>query len=152
MRIIITRFILVILSVILLAFLWEFWLEDILLGWLTEYHKTENLAERVEYIISVSIVALLSLIAPLFMAVQDFRKREKLIRKLEQALSEIKVLQGIIPICCYCKSIRNDEGYYEQIENYISTHSGVDFSHTICPDCAKKYHPQEYESIMKKMQ
>ena len=53
-------------------------------------------------------------------------------------LSEIKTLQGIIPICANCKKIRNDTGYWDQVENYISEHSEAEFSHSICPDCAKK--------------
>lgn len=69
---------------------------------------------------------------------------------LQQALDEVKILRGILPICSYCKNIRNDDGYYEQIEGYIHKHSGVDFSHTICPTCAKKYYPEEYASIVKK--
>lgn len=74
-------------------------------------------------------------------------ERESLIVELRKALSEIKTLRGIIPICSYCKNIRNDEGFFEQIESYIHKHSGVDFSHTICISCMKKHHPEEYESI-----
>jgi PAS domain S-box-containing protein len=68
-------------------------------------------------------------------------ERESLIADLRKALSEIKTLRGILPICSYCKKIRNDQGYFEQIESYIHKHSGVDFSHSICPECAKKYYP-----------
>jgi len=64
-------------------------------------------------------------------------------------LAEVKTLRGILPICAYCKSIRNDEGYYEKLENYIHKHSGVDFSHTICPACMKKHYPEEYEGMMR---
>lgn len=66
--------------------------------------------------------------------------------ELQKALAEVKTLRGILPICAHCKKIRNDEGYYEQIELYIHKHSGVDFSHTICPACVKKHYP-EYEHI-----
>ena len=69
------------------------------------------------------------------------QEREKLIKELRTALDEIKLLQGILPICSYCKNIRNDEGYYEQIEAYIHKHTGVDFSHTICDQCMKKHFP-----------
>ena len=61
--------------------------------------------------------------------------------ELSEALAEIKTLRGILPICSYCKQIRNDEGYYEQIESYLAHNSEVDFSHTICPDCAEKHFP-----------
>ncbi|MCI5150146.1 MAG: response regulator [Candidatus Electrothrix sp. MAN1_4] len=63
------------------------------------------------------------------------RKREK---ELEQALEEIKTLTGILPICSYCKQIRNDEGYWQQVEEYISEHSTAMFSHGVCPSCYKK--------------
>ncbi|MCI5161079.1 MAG: PAS domain S-box protein [Candidatus Electrothrix sp. AX5] len=77
-------------------------------------------------------------------------EREKLINKLQSALSEIKVLRGILPICSFCKNIRNDDGYYEQIEAYIHKHSGVDFSHTVCPTCMKEHYPKEYKMILQK--
>ncbi len=73
------------------------------------------------------------------------RSTDALIGKLEQALKEIKTLQGILPICSFCKNIRNDDGYYEQIENYIHKHSGVDFSHTVCPTCMKKHYPDHFQ-------
>jgi hypothetical protein len=76
--------------------------------------------------------------------------KEALVDELQGALSEIKTLRGILPICSFCKNIRNDEGYYEQIEGYIHKHSGVDFSHTICPPCMEKHYPEEFASIAKK--
>jgi len=75
-------------------------------------------------------------------------EREKLIAELQAALEEIKALQGIVPICSYCKSIRNDEGYWEQVEAYIAHFSKAEFSHSICPSCMKRHHPEEYETIM----
>ncbi|MCI5221431.1 MAG: PAS domain S-box protein [Candidatus Electrothrix sp. AR4] len=75
------------------------------------------------------------------------QEREKLIKELRSALSEIQVLRGILPICSFCKNIRNDDGYYEQIEGYIHKHSGVDFSHTVCPTCMKEHYPEEYKSM-----
>ncbi|MCP4485809.1 MAG: PAS domain-containing protein [Gammaproteobacteria bacterium] len=63
---------------------------------------------------------------------------------------EIRILRGILPICSFCKNIRNDKGYYEQIESYIHKHSGVDFSHTICPPCMEKHYPGEYENMILK--
>ena len=68
-------------------------------------------------------------------------EREKLILELQTALSEVKTLQGFIPICANCKNIRNDEGYWEQIEVYISHRAEVDFSHSICPVCVSKLYP-----------
>jgi DNA-binding response OmpR family regulator len=69
-------------------------------------------------------------------------ERERLVRELEDALAEIRTLRGILPICSYCKKIRDDEGYWHQVEVYIRDRSEVEFSHGICPDCAKKLYPE----------
>jgi hypothetical protein len=55
--------------------------------------------------------------------------------ELEEALAQVKVLRGILPICSYCKKIRNDKDYWEQVEGYIATQTDIRFSHGICPDC-----------------
>jgi len=67
--------------------------------------------------------------------------RDKLIEELKKALSEVKTLQGFLPICSHCKRIRDDKGYWNQIEAYIKAHSNADFTHGICPQCAKKLYP-----------
>jgi transcriptional regulator with GAF, ATPase, and Fis domain len=64
-------------------------------------------------------------------------------KNLSDYISEIKTLRGIIPICSFCKNIRNDEGYWESVEAYLSHHSHAEFSHGICPDCKKKYYGDE---------
>lgn len=64
-------------------------------------------------------------------------ENSKLIDKLQSALKEIKTLKGIVPICSYCKKIRDDKGSWTQIESYIDEHSEADISHGICPECAK---------------
>ena len=64
-------------------------------------------------------------------------ERELLISELEKALSENKILRGILPICSYCHKIRDDEGAWDQMESYISRHTEVKFSHGICEDCEK---------------
>jgi HAMP domain-containing protein len=63
-------------------------------------------------------------------------------RELETALSEIKTLKGILPICSHCKKIRDDDGYWNQLEAYISAHSEAQISHGICRECAEKYYPE----------
>jgi phosphoserine phosphatase RsbU/P len=63
------------------------------------------------------------------------------VRELRQALEQIKVLEGILPICSFCKKIRNDQGYWDQVEVYVSNHSEARFSHGICPECYKKHYP-----------
>jgi len=71
------------------------------------------------------------------------------IAERKQLEKERETLSGLIPICANCKKIRNDEGYYEQVEKYIMDHSDAEFSHGICPDCMKKLYP-EYIGILKK--
>ena len=68
-------------------------------------------------------------------------ERERLIAELEAALAQVKVLSGIVPICLYCKEIRDDKGYWNQIEDFIGKHSEAEFSHSICPQCMDKLHP-----------
>jgi hypothetical protein len=72
---------------------------------------------------------------------ENEREREKLIDQLQKALTEIKTLEGIIPICSCCKKIRDDKGYWEQVEAYVSRHTSATFSHGICPECLKKHYP-----------
>jgi hypothetical protein len=68
-------------------------------------------------------------------------KKEKLINALQKSLREVKVLRGLLPICACCKKIRDDKGYWNQIESYILAHSEAEFSHSICPECARKLYP-----------
>ena len=70
----------------------------------------------------------------------------KLINGLQQSLREIKTLRGIIPICASCKNIRDDKGFWNKVESYLKKHSEVEFSHGICPDCARKLYPDLVES------
>ena len=60
------------------------------------------------------------------------------VRELEVALAQVKQLQGLLPICSYCKKVRDDKNYWQQVESYISQHTEVKFSHGICPDCWKR--------------
>ena len=62
-----------------------------------------------------------------------------LIVKLQDALAKIKTLRGMLPICASCKKVRDDKGYWSQIEVYVRDHSEAEFTHGLCPDCAKKY-------------
>jgi len=70
------------------------------------------------------------------------REREELIQNLQKALSEVKTLRGFLPICASCKKIRDDKGYWNQIETYVREHSEAEFSHSICPECAKSLYPE----------
>jgi PAS domain S-box-containing protein len=69
------------------------------------------------------------------------QERENLIERLREYIAKIKTLSGLIPICSSCKKVRGDEGYWSQLEIYISEHSDAEFSHGICPECAKKLYP-----------
>lgn len=71
------------------------------------------------------------------------KEKEQLTRKLEQALAEVKQLTGFLPICSYCKKIRDDKDCWKQLETYISQHSEALFSHGICPDCYEKVLKEE---------
>ncbi len=73
--------------------------------------------------------------------------RVQIIYELQEALKEIKTLRGILPLCSFCKSIRDDKGYWEQVDVYIHKYSEADISHSICPDCMKKHYPEEYEDM-----
>ncbi len=71
-------------------------------------------------------------------------ERKKLLIQLEHSMKEIRKLRGFLPICANCKKIRDDKGYWTQVEVYISSHSETEFSHGICPDCAQKLYPEIY--------
>ena len=71
-------------------------------------------------------------------------EREKLIKELKESLAKVKTLSGFIPICANCKKIRDDKGYWTQVEEYVRDHSEAEFSHSICPECIKKLYPDLY--------
>lgn len=71
-------------------------------------------------------------------------EREQLIAQLKEASTQIKILSGFLPICASCKMIRDDKGYWNDIEIYIREHSEAEFSHGICPDCARRLYPELY--------
>jgi len=75
---------------------------------------------------------------------QAEEERERLIRELQDALANIKTLKGLLPICYSCKQIRDDKGYWNQIDTYIRQHTEAEFTHGICPGCAKKLYPEYY--------
>ncbi len=70
------------------------------------------------------------------------KERDRLIADLKEALANIKTLKGLLPICAHCKKIRDDKGYWNQIEKYVRDHTDVAFSHGICPECAKTHYPE----------
>ena len=70
--------------------------------------------------------------------------------KLRQTRQEVKQLSSLLPICASCKKIRDEQGRWHQLESYISGHSDTDFSHGICPDCARKIYPEFSDELLKK--
>jgi GAF domain-containing protein len=80
-------------------------------------------------------------------AMRDLERKNE---ELETSLSEVKTLRGIIPICASCKKIRDDEGYWNQVESYIKKHTGAQFSHSLCPECAKRLYPSIAAEALKK--
>jgi len=72
------------------------------------------------------------------------QERENLIRELRYTLKEVKELRGILPICSSCKKIRTDQGYWQNVDEYISQHTKAEFSHGLCNECAMKLYPQYY--------
>jgi len=78
------------------------------------------------------------------------REHERLKRlnlELEQSMAEIKTLRGLLPVCAWCKNIRNDRGLWTKIEEYVEAHSEVAFTHSICPDCVKLHYPDFIDTI-----
>lgn len=73
--------------------------------------------------------------------IKNESEKENLINKMQETLSQVKQLSGLLPICSSCKNIRDDQGYWKQIESYIRDHSEAEFSHSMCPDCVKKLYP-----------
>jgi sigma-B regulation protein RsbU (phosphoserine phosphatase) len=69
------------------------------------------------------------------------------VKELELAFANVKLLQGLLPICCYCKKIRNDQNYWQQVDAYISEHSEAQFTHGICPDCRDRIVKPELERL-----
>jgi PAS domain S-box-containing protein len=91
----------------------------------------------------------------LFSIIHDITERklleqdkESVIVELQKALSEVKQLKQFLPICASCKKIRDDEGYWSEIERYIGEHTDTQFSHGICPDCMRKLYPEYAEEIL----
>jgi response regulator RpfG family c-di-GMP phosphodiesterase len=76
---------------------------------------------------------------------REEEERKKLIRELQEALAKVKKLSGLIPICSSCKKIRDDKGYWNQLEKYLLEHSDATLSHGLCPDCAKDLYPEVFD-------
>jgi PAS domain S-box-containing protein len=94
------------------------------------------------YIHSGSTVLVSAVIVDISRRKRIEAEREDLIAELQAALEQVKQLSGLLPICASCKKIKDDNGSWNQIESYIRDHSEAEFSHGLCPDCAKKLYPE----------
>ncbi len=139
------------LFIILLAI---FVCEVVVMAMLTKLPPTSVL---VEALIDASLLALLVapflflfICKPLLQHIEKHKvnnlERERTIKELNIALDEVKTLSGLLPICSWCKKIRDDKGYWSQIERYVSKHSEANFSHSVCPDCMEKHYPEVTDS------
>jgi hypothetical protein len=93
----------------------------------SEFHQKYGVGPIDDFIIVFAVLAIV-------FAIFSLRRW----RELQKALASIKILQGLLPICASCKKIRDDKGYWKQLEVYIRDHSEADFSHGICPECVEK--------------
>ena len=75
-------------------------------------------------------------------------RQRRLIEELEKALKEVKQLSGLLPICAHCKNVRDDRGYWGRVEEYLTTHTGVELTHSLCPKCVKELYPEMADRIL----
>jgi PAS domain S-box-containing protein len=87
---------------------------------------------------------ILAIVQDISIRKQAEQELERVVRELRSSLAEIKTLRGIVPICSHCKKIRDDEGFWNQVEAYVSMRTEAKFSHGICPECVKKLYPDFY--------
>mgnify|MGYP006277333075 CR=1 FL=1 len=111
-----------------------FWPGDALL----DYYYSNGF--RVRFMLSLGGLTIFSAVAEQARKVVHERL-DRRNRELEEALREVRELSGLIPICASCKKIRDDEGYWSEVEVYIRDHSELDFSHSLCPECAARLYP-----------
>jgi hypothetical protein len=139
--------ILIAVVVLLLAVIFD--LFDRFVFWYVQQEEPEELEEIIVVILVLSFAfAIFSWRRwrDLMLESKKRKETEELLREerdmLQKALAEIKTLRGIVPICSSCKKIRNDKGYWQQVEVYVSANSEAEFSHGICPDCITRLYPE----------
>lgn len=122
---------------------------DVLEGIVAWAHKYEEY--EIDELLSTSVVLVFVLAAIVIRRwVLSYRANqmlETMNRDLKDAMDQIRRMHGILPFCSFCKKIRDDQGYWEQVDTYIRKHSEAEISHAICPDCFKKEYPEHFEQI-----
>jgi tetratricopeptide (TPR) repeat protein len=96
---------------------------------------------------NTAIAAALLLILFLGLTYYRYRQAARTTRELRLALQQVKTLQGLLPICANCKKIRDDTGYWHQVESYVTEHSNAEFTHGICPACAQSLYPDFVQTV-----
>jgi CheY-like chemotaxis protein len=76
------------------------------------------------------------------------RELEKMVEELRKSIAEVNTLNGLLPICAFCKKIRDDRGYWQQVESYVTQRSRASFSHSVCPECLRHHYPKQAERIL----
>jgi PAS domain S-box-containing protein len=99
------------------------------------------------YLVNGAVAGFIGVARDITRRVELEKERTALIADLQEAMASIKSLKGLLPICASCKKIRDDQGYWSQIEVYISKHSEAEFSHGICPDCARRIYPDLVDKV-----
>lgn len=118
-------------------------------GNFTDFFKANRI--YLLYIISFFLAAVVIILAVSVILIwRSDRKRRKVVADLERALTHVKTLSGLLPICSSCRKIRNDSGYWELLDIYIGEHSDVEFTHSLCPDCARRLYPDIFPDSEKK--
>ena len=147
-RLVLELLIILFLSIIVLIFAAYYDLLERIVKFSRQHEKWE-----LDEIITLSIFLMFTLVYFLVRRWREVQKSENLLlqhnRELQKVLSEIKQLRGILPICAECKKIRDDNGYWHQVESYVHNHTEAEFSHVICPDCMKKLYPDFIEDEIK---
>ena len=116
-----------------------------------ENYFSDQMTESVR-LFKASVESYLALLFEVNERKRTEEEKELLIVELINALAQVKKLSGLLPICASCKKIRNDKGYWNQIEEYISDHSEAQFSHGICPDCMRKLYPELADDVLGRLE
>lgn len=115
------------------------------------FYQSDLLFEMLGLATSLFMLAGVVLISPLFKTIRQSEENQRMLaNELQDTLSKIKTLSGMLPICASCKKIRDDKGYWKQIEVYVREHTEAEFSHGLCPDCGKKA-LEEIEKLKKSL-